>query len=95
MEDSRTTISLLWDNNVSKYFADFSNAVLDRVNFGKANLQGAVFKNSNVFSGSTFVEAQPVKDTIAGYIDLQKRICANTSISPEMEGVSWIYALKF
>ncbi|KAL5988533.1 hypothetical protein ACLOJK_036298 [Asimina triloba] len=54
---------------------DFSNAVLDRVNFGKANLQGAVFRNA-LLSGSTFVEAQledaVFEDTIIGYIDLQK-----------------------
>jgi uncharacterized protein YjbI with pentapeptide repeats len=52
-----------------------------------------VFKNITVLSGSTFVEAQlehaVFKDTIIGYIDLQKKICTNTSISPEMEGVSW------
>jgi len=64
---------------------DFSNAVLDRVNFGKADLQGAVFKNT-VLSGSTFDEAQLkdaiFEDTIIGYIDLQK-LCANTTISEE------------
>lgn len=62
---------------------DFSNAVLDRVNFGKANLQGAVFKNT-VLSGSTFDEAQledaVFEDTIIGYIDLQK-LCTNTTIN--------------
>lgn len=64
---------------------DFSNAVLDRVNFGKANLQGAVFKNA-VLSGSTFDEAQLAdavfEDTIIGYIDLQK-LCTNKTIDPE------------
>ena len=64
---------------------NFSNAVLDRVNFGKANLEGAVFKNT-VLSGSTFVEAQlqdaAFEDTIIGYIDLQK-LCKNTTISPD------------
>lgn len=64
---------------------DFSNAVLDRVNFGKANLQGAVFRNT-VLSGSTFVEAQlqdaVFEDTIIGYIDLQK-LCTNTSITAD------------
>ncbi|KAF2299319.1 hypothetical protein GH714_031503 [Hevea brasiliensis] len=64
---------------------DFSNAVLDRVNFGKANLQGAVFKNA-VLSGSTFDEAQLAdavfEDTIIGYIDLQK-LCTNTTIDSE------------
>ncbi|KAG6752659.1 hypothetical protein POTOM_042685 [Populus tomentosa] len=64
---------------------DFSNAVLDRVNFGKADLKGAVFKNT-VLSGSTFDEAQLedaiFEDTIIGYIDLQK-ICRNTSIGPD------------
>jgi uncharacterized protein YjbI with pentapeptide repeats len=64
---------------------DFSNAVLDRVNFGKADLEGAVFRNT-VLSGSTFDEAKldgaVFEDTIIGYIDLQK-ICRNTSISDE------------
>uniref|UniRef100_A0A2P2LTJ1 Uncharacterized protein MANES_01G039700 n=1 Tax=Rhizophora mucronata TaxID=61149 RepID=A0A2P2LTJ1_RHIMU len=64
---------------------DFSNAVLDRVNFGKANLQGAVFRNA-VLSGSTFEQAQLAdavfEDTIIGYIDLQK-ICANSTIGPD------------
>lgn len=64
---------------------DFSNAVLDRVNFGKANLEGAVFKNT-VLSGSTFDEAQlqnaDFEDTIIGYIDLQK-LCTNTTLSPD------------
>lgn len=64
---------------------DFSNAVLDRVNFGKANLKGAIFKNT-VLSGSTFDEAQlqdaNFEDTIIGYIDLQK-LCVNTSINEE------------
>lgn len=65
--------------------ADFSNAVLDRVNFGKANLQGALFKNA-VLSGSTFDDAQlqdaVFEDTIIGYIDLQK-LCVNPTIGPE------------
>ncbi|KAI3410546.1 uncharacterized protein J3R85_018749 [Psidium guajava] len=64
---------------------DFTNAVLDRVNFAKADLQGAVFKNT-VLSGSTFNEAQlqdaVFEDTIIGYIDLQK-ICTNTTISTD------------
>ena len=64
---------------------DFSNAVLDRVNFGKADLQGASFKNT-VLSGSTFDDAKLedviFEDTIIGYIDLQK-LCRNKSISEE------------
>ncbi|KAL3651305.1 hypothetical protein CASFOL_004307 [Castilleja foliolosa] len=36
---------------------EFSNEVLDRVNFGKADLHGAILKNM-VLSGSTFDEAQ-------------------------------------
>lgn len=64
---------------------DFSNAVLDRVNFEKANLQGASFKNT-VLSGSTFNDAQlqdaVFEDTIIGYIDLQK-LCTNTTISED------------
>lgn len=64
---------------------DFSNAVIDRVNFGKADLQGAVFKNT-VLSGSTFDDAKledaVFEDTIIGYIDLQK-LCTNKSIGPE------------
>ncbi|WP_368736158.1 pentapeptide repeat-containing protein, partial [Bacillus safensis] len=52
-----------------------SPTVIDRVNFGKANLKGAIFKNT-VLSGSTFegAELQDVvfEDTIIGYIDLQK-----------------------
>ncbi|CAA6662667.1 unnamed protein product [Spirodela intermedia] len=64
---------------------DFSNAVLDRVNFGKADLHGAVFKNT-VLSGSTFEEAQlqdvVFEDTIIGYIDLQK-LCTNTTITAD------------
>lgn len=64
---------------------DFSNAVLDRVNFGKADLQGAVFRNT-VLSGSTFddakLEGAVFEDTIIGYIDLQK-ICRNTTIGDE------------
>lgn len=64
---------------------NFSNAVLDRVNFEKANLQGAVFKNT-VLSGSTFDNAQledvVFEDTIIGYIDLQK-ICRNKTIGEE------------
>lgn len=64
---------------------DFSNAVLDRVNFGKANLRGAKFKNT-VLSGSTFVEADlqdvDFEDVLIGYIDLQK-LCVNTSINPD------------
>nr|KJB25614.1 hypothetical protein B456_004G199200 [Gossypium raimondii] len=66
-------------------FKDFSNAVLDRVNFRKANLQGALFKNT-VLSGSTFDNAQledaVFEDTIIGYIDLQK-LCTNTSIGAQ------------
>lgn len=64
---------------------DFSNAVLDRVNFGKSNLQGAIFRNT-VLSGSTFEEAQlqevVFEDTIIGYIDLQK-LCTNKTIDEE------------
>lgn len=64
---------------------DFSNAVLDRVNFGKANLQGASFKNT-VLSGSTFDDAQLqeviFEDTIIGYVDLQK-LCTNKTIDDE------------
>ncbi|KAM7268066.1 hypothetical protein ACFE04_010232 [Oxalis oulophora] len=64
---------------------DFSNAVVDRVNFEKADLQGAKFKNT-VLSGSTFDDANlqdvDFEDTIIGYIDLQK-ICRNTSINEE------------
>lgn len=64
---------------------DFTNAVLDRVDFGKANLQGALFKNA-VLSGSTFSEAQledaVFEDTIIGYIDLQK-LCINATIGAE------------
>lgn len=64
---------------------DFSNAVLDRVNFGKADLKGAIFKNT-VLSGSTFNDANledaVFEDTIIGYIGLQK-LCANTAISAE------------
>ncbi|TYG59143.1 hypothetical protein ES288_D08G278400v1 [Gossypium darwinii] len=59
---------------VGASFKDFLNAVLDRVNFGKANLQGAIFKNT--------LEDAVFEDTIIGYIDLQKR-CTNTSISAE------------
>lgn len=64
---------------------DFSNAVLDRVNFGKADLRGALFKNT-LLSGSTFDEAQlqnaVFDDTIIGYIDLQK-LCTNTTVDEE------------
>jgi uncharacterized protein YjbI with pentapeptide repeats len=64
---------------------DFSNAVLDRVNFGKAYLEGAVFRNT-VLSDPTFDETKldgaVFEDTIIGYIDLQK-ICRNTTISDE------------
>lgn len=64
---------------------DFSNAVLDRVNFENANLQGAVFRNT-VLSGSTFNGAQlqdvDFEDTIIGYIDLQK-LCVNKTINDE------------
>lgn len=64
---------------------DFTNAVLDRVNFEKADLTGAIFKNT-VLSGSTFDGAKMddvvFEDTIIGYIDLQK-LCTNTSISPD------------
>ena len=55
------------------------------MNFGKADLQGAVFKNI-LLSGSTFDNAQLedaiFEDTIIGYIDLQK-LCTNTTISAE------------
>ncbi|TYJ31575.1 hypothetical protein E1A91_A06G208600v1 [Gossypium mustelinum] len=74
--------------------ADMSEAVMSKayavgasfkVNFGKANLQGAIFKNT-VLSGSTFDNAQledaVFKDTIIGYIDLQK-LFTNTSIRAE------------
>lgn len=64
---------------------NFTNAVIDRVNFGKSNLKGAVFRNT-VLSGSTFEEANledvVFEDTIIGYIDLQK-ICRNESINEE------------
>lgn len=64
---------------------DFTNAVLDRVNFENANLQGAVFRNT-VLSGSTFNGAQlqdvDFEDTIIGYIDLQK-LCVNKTINDE------------
>lgn len=64
---------------------DFSNAVLDRVNFGKANLQGASFRNT-VLSGSTFDDANLedviFEDTIIGYIDIQK-LCVNKTISTD------------
>ena len=72
-------------NSNFKLFAgvDFTNAVLDRVNFEKADLQGAVFKNT-VLSGSTFNEAKledaVFEDTIIGYVDLQK-LCTNPSIN--------------
>ncbi|KAL1143738.1 hypothetical protein V6Z11_A11G180300 [Gossypium hirsutum] len=74
--------------------ADMSEAVMSKayavgasfkVNFGKANLQGAIFKNT-VLSGSTFDNAQledaVFEDTIIGYIDLQK-LFTNTSIRAE------------
>lgn len=92
--------SCWWSTNmigVLKSFAgvDFSNAVLDRVNFGKADLQRAIFKNT-VLSGSTFEEAQlqdaVFEDTIIGYIDLQK-LCTNTSINAEGRaelGCRWV-----
>jgi uncharacterized protein YjbI with pentapeptide repeats len=61
---------------------DFTNAVIDRVNFEKADLTGAIFKNT-VLSGSTFKDAKMedvvFEDTIIGYIDLQM-LCTNTSI---------------
>lgn len=64
---------------------DFSNAVLDRVNFENADMQGAVFKNT-VLSGSTFSGARlqdvDFEDTIIGYIDLQK-LCVNNTINEE------------
>lgn len=64
---------------------DFSNAVLDRVNFGKADLKGAVFKNT-VLSGSTFDDAKledaVFEDTIIGYVDLQK-LCVNKTINDD------------
>lgn len=64
---------------------DFTNAVLDRVDFDNANMQGAVFKNT-VLSGSTFSGAQlqdvNFEDTIIGYIDLQK-LCINNTINDE------------
>lgn len=64
---------------------DFSNAVLDRVNFGKADLEGAVFRNT-VLSGSTFDDAKlkdvVFEDTIIGYIDLQK-LCRNITINDD------------
>lgn len=75
------------EEQVSIFYAgtNFSNAVLDRVNFEKANLQGAVFKNT-VLSGSTFNDAQlqdaDFEDTIIGYIDLQK-LCVNKTINDE------------
>lgn len=79
---------------------DFSNAVLDRVNFEKANLQGAVFRNT-VLSGSTFNEAQledaVFEDTIIGYIDLQK-ICRNSTINAEgraVLGCRWPHPIWF
>ena len=59
--------------------------MLDRVNFEKADLQGAVFKNT-VLSGSTFNEAMledaVFEDTIIGYIDLQK-LCTNKTVNDE------------
>lgn len=76
-----------WPTTASFHNAgtDFTNAVLDRVNFGKANLQGASFKNT-VLSGSTFEEAQlqdvVFEDTIIGYIDLQK-LCVNKTINED------------
>lgn len=64
---------------------DFTNAVLDRVNFENADMQGAVLKNT-VLSGSTFNGAQlqdvNFEDTIIGYIDLQK-LCINNTINDE------------
>lgn len=55
------------------------------MNFQKANLKGAVFKNT-VLSGSVFDDAQMedvvFEDTIIGYIDLQK-LCLNTSITAD------------
>lgn len=55
------------------------------MNFGKANLERAVFRNT-VLSGSTFVDAQlqdvDFEDTIIGYIDLQK-LCLNKTINDE------------
>lgn len=78
------TVSILrsWKSSAG---VDFSNAVLDRVNFEKADLKGAIFKNT-VLSGSTFNDAQledvDFEDTIIGYIDLQK-LCTNTTISEE------------
>ena len=87
---------------MTKLFAgtNFSNAVLDRVNFGNANLQGAVFKNT-VLSASTFDNAQledaVFEDTIIGYIDLQK-LCRNTTISAEgiaELGCRWLQFILF
>ncbi|KAL9312852.1 hypothetical protein ACSQ67_018304 [Phaseolus vulgaris] len=72
---------------IQGYFTgvDFSNAVLDRVNFEKADLEGAVFRNT-VLSGSTFdganLDKAVFEDTIIGYIDLQK-LCTNKSIGDE------------
>lgn len=70
---------------VSVAGTDFTNAVLDRVNFEKADMHGAVFKNT-LLSGSTFNGAQlqdaDFEDTIIGYIDLQK-LCLNKTINDE------------
>ncbi|KAJ8764261.1 hypothetical protein K2173_006001 [Erythroxylum novogranatense] len=63
----------------------FLQCCFGSVNFGKAELQGAIFKNT-VLSGSTFEEAHlenaVFEDTIIGYIDFQK-LCTNTTISTE------------
>ncbi|CAN6310573.1 unnamed protein product [Urochloa humidicola] len=67
------------------YAVGASFKVIDRVNFKKADLTGAIFKNT-VLSGSTFDDAKMenvvFEDTIIGYIDLQK-LCTNTSISAD------------
>ncbi|XP_024029784.1 LOW QUALITY PROTEIN: thylakoid lumenal 17.4 kDa protein, chloroplastic [Morus notabilis] len=66
---------------------DFSNAEIYQVNFEKADLQGALFKNTvNHYSGSTFDDAREegrvFEDTIIRYVDLQK-LCTNKTISPD------------
>jgi uncharacterized protein YjbI with pentapeptide repeats len=44
---------------------DFTNAVIDRVNFEKADLTGAIFENT-VLSGSTFKD-EKMEDVVFGH----------------------------
>lgn len=75
-------LSKVYARNSKFVNCDFTDGVIDRVNFDSSDLTGAIFKNA-VLSGTTFTDAN-LKDTdftdsYIGPFDL-KKLCSNPTL---------------